>query len=87
MPRPSNPSHLRYRQRVLGGVLLWLLAGSAMLLTGLVPAYLAALGWSLTFWLVLAPLTMLLVLEPGLPRQLLARWLSPRRASRAMHWN
>ena len=87
MQRPSNPSHVRYRQRVLGGVLLWLLGGSTMLLTGLVPAYFAALGWSLMYWLVLAPLTMLLVLEPGLPRQLLARWLSPRHAGRAMHWN
>ncbi|MEO5810941.1 MAG: hypothetical protein ABIU96_01845 [Rhodanobacter sp.] len=87
MYRACNPSSLRYRQRVLGGILLWLLVGSILLLTGLAPAYSVVLGWSLAFWLVPAPLAMLLVLEPGLPRQALACWIPSRRARRATQWN
>ena len=83
---PLSPM-LRYRQRLLGGGMLWLLVGSALLLTGLLPAYTALLGWSLAFWLVLAPLMMLLALDPGLPRQLLVRCVSPRRGRRATRWN
>ncbi len=86
MYRYSPSSTLRYRQRLLGGGLLWLLAGSVLVLTGLLPAYTTLLGWSVAFWLVLAPLTMLLALEPSLPRQLLARCVSRRRTCRATAW-
>ena len=80
-------SDSRYRQRVLGAIILWLVLGTLLLLSGLVPAFTAVLGWSLAFWLVPAPLTMLLVLEPGLPRLLLSRCLTRRRALRATAWN
>ncbi len=87
MYRYPLSSMLRYRQRLLGGGVLWLLVGSVLLLTGLLPAYTALLGWSLAFWLVLAPLMILLALEPGLPGHLLRRCGSRRRACRATSWN
>jgi hypothetical protein len=70
-------------ERLLGASLLWLLAGAALLLTTLVPVHTELLGWTPAFWLVGAPLVVLLALEPSLPRQLLAL-LSPRR-QRATH--
>lgn len=69
MRRPTSPAIAH--PRLLTAVALWLLGGTALLLTTLVPAHTALLGWSPVFWLALAPLAMLLVLEPSLPRQLL----------------
>lgn len=79
----DNASH----QRLLGATVLWLLAGSFLLLTTLVPVYSQMLGWTSTFWLVGAPLTVLLTLKPSLPRQLLAL-RRPRRSSlRTVMWH
>lgn len=57
--------------RLLAVCVLWLLAGSVLLLTTLVPAHTALLGWAPAFWLLAAPLAVLLTLDPTLPRQLL----------------
>ena len=66
-PQPTIAS-----DRLLATAILWLLGGSVLLLTTLVPLHTEALGWTPTFWLLIAPLIALLGLEPGLPRQLLA---------------
>ncbi|MEW9571659.1 hypothetical protein ABQJ54_07840 [Rhodanobacter sp. Si-c] len=70
--RPTAIDHHRH-DRLLGIALLWLAAGGALLLTTLVPAHTALLGWAPLLWLLVAPAALLLILEPGLPRQLLAR--------------
>lgn len=75
--RPTAIDHRRH-ERLLGIALLWLAAGVALLATTLVPAHTALLGWAPLVWLLLAPLALLLILEPGLPRQLLA-WRPARR--------
>jgi hypothetical protein len=51
------------------------------LLSTLVPLHTRTLGWSPVVWLIIAPLAMLLVLEPTLPRQL----LTMRRQRRTAH--
>jgi len=63
---PSRPDH----QHLLGATALWLLAGSALLLSTLVPWHTAWLGWTPAFWLLGAPLMVLLALEPGRRRRL-----------------
>jgi hypothetical protein len=73
-----SPRH----QRLFGAALLWLLGGSALLLTTLLPLRTELLGWTPAFWLLGAPLVVLLVLEPALPRQLLAPLCQPRRHAR-----
>jgi hypothetical protein len=80
--RPA-PQH----QRLLGASLLWLLGGSALLLTTLVPLHTELLGWTPAFWLLGAPLAVLLALEPTLPRQLLARRQPRRRTLHAAVWH
>lgn len=67
-PVPDTSQH----QNLIAAAVIWLLVGSALLLTTLVPAYTELLGWTPAFWLVGAPLAVLLTLEPSLPRQLLA---------------
>ncbi len=67
----TQPLSSAHHQRLLGAAILWLLGGSALLLTTLVPAHTDVLGWTPAFWLLGAPLIVLLVLEPTLPRQLL----------------
>jgi cytochrome c biogenesis factor len=75
------------RQHLLGAAVMWLVAGSFLLITTLVPVYSQTLGWTSAFWLVGAPLIVLLTLEPSLPRQLLAR-RRPRQTSRqAAMWH
>lgn len=76
-----------HHERLLGGALLWLLAGGLLLLTTVVPAHTRTLGWTPAFWLVGAPLVVLLVLEPALPRQLLALCRPRRRRAASVIWN
>jgi hypothetical protein len=83
--RPN--ASITHHERLLGGALLWLLAGAFGLLTTLVPARTDALGWTPAFWLVGAPLVLLLALEPALPRQLLAALRPRRRAATQLIWN
>ncbi|OOG60580.1 hypothetical protein B0E47_02580 [Rhodanobacter sp. B05] len=64
-----------HHQRLLAVTVSRLCAGGFLLLTTLVPARTALLGWTPVFWLLAAPLIVLLTLEPGLPRQLLRRRL------------
>lgn len=85
--RPLQLSTSDYHQRLLGAAALWLLLGSALLLTTLVPAYTELLGWSSAFWLVGAPLVVLFTLEPSLPRQWLARRRSRNQALRLVLWH
>ncbi len=72
-----------HHQRLLGAAFLWLLSGGVLLLTTLVPLHTELLGWTPAFWLLGAPLVVLLVLEPALPRLLLLASCRPRR--RAVH--
>ncbi len=74
-------------EHLLGAAVLWLLAGVLLTLTTLVPAYTEALGWTPAFWLVGAPLVVLLALEPALPRQLLAALKPRRRTTAQLIWN
>ena len=75
------------RSRLLAVSLLWLLVGSVLLATTLVPAYTELLGWSPLFWLLCAPLAVALTLEPGLPRQLLALCRPRRRHASSLIWH
>jgi hypothetical protein len=86
MRQPTDSLQARH-QRLLGAALLWLLAGAVLLLTTLVPVHSEQWGWTPAFWLVAAPLSVLLVLEPSLPRQLLALARARRRPARSAVWN
>jgi hypothetical protein len=85
MRTPTLPSP--HHQRLLGAAMLWLLGGGALLLTTLVPPHTDLLGWTPAFWLIGAPLVVLLALEPALPRQLLALCRLRRREPRAAIWH
>jgi len=67
---PSFPHH----PRLFAVAMLWLAAGALLLLTTLVPAHTAWLGWTPLFWLVGAPVIALLGLEPAL-----LQWVVRRR--------
>lgn len=69
----------RRHERLLGITLAWLATGATLLATTLVPAHTALLGWAPLVWLLATPLTLLGILEPGLPRALLAAWRTRRR--------
>ena len=84
--RPQT-RHASRHSHLLAAALLWLLAGSALLLTTLIPVRTSLLGWTPAFWLVGAPLAVLLVLEPSLPRQLLARRRERRRVQHDAVWH
>ena len=79
----SRVSH----QNLLAAALLWLAGGIVLMLTTLVPMHSRLLGWSPAFWLIGAPLIVLLVLEPSLPRQLLALRRQRYSASRSVVWH
>lgn len=77
----THPNHL------LLAALVWLVAGSALLLTTVVPAHTVLLGWAPALWLIGAPLAVLLALEPRLPWQWLVRTRVRRRTERDPIWN
>ena len=83
----KNRRYAASHQRMLGAAMLWLLVGSLLLITTLVPVYSQMLGWTSAFWLVGAPLTVLLTLEPSLPRQLLALRRARPSSLRAALWH
>lgn len=83
---PRLPPTLHH-QRLLGTALMWLLVGSVSLLATLIPVRTDLLGWTPAFWLVGAPLAVLLVLDPSLPRQLLALCRPRRRAVPGVAWH
>jgi hypothetical protein len=76
-----------HHQRLLGAALLWLLGGSALLLTTLVPMHTEWLGWTPAFWLLGAPVIVLLGLEPTLPRELLTLRRPRHQAPRLVGWH
>lgn len=84
--RPQTP-HASRHAHLLATALLWLLGGSLLLLSTVVPVRTDLLGWTPAFWLLGAPLTVLLVLEPSLPRQLLAWRRSRRRVQHDVVWH
>lgn len=73
--------------RLLAASLVWLLAGSVLLATTLVPAHTEWLGWAPMFWLLGAPLAVALTLEPRLPQQLLALCRVRRRKPSPLIWH
>jgi hypothetical protein len=80
--RAQTSSHHRH---LFSAAVLWLCVGGFLLLTTLVPAHTAMLGWTPTFWLLGAPLVVLLALDPGLLRQLLRRRVRRLEAVHAVH--
>jgi hypothetical protein len=60
------------RRRRMFIALAWLLAGSVLLLLTPLTGRSESLGWTPTFWLLLAPMSLLLALRPTLPLQVLA---------------
>jgi uncharacterized membrane protein len=84
--RSQAPDSVR-RSRLLAASLLWLLVGSMLLATTLVPAHTELLGWTPMFWLFCAPLAVALTLEPSLPRQLLALCRPRRRRASRLIWH
>lgn len=77
MRQPSWPDSHRLQLRA--ATVLWLLCGAFLLLTTLVPMHSARLGWTPAFWLLGAPLIVLLGLQPELPRRWLVAAARPRR--------
>jgi len=77
LPFPHHP-------RLVAVAVLWLAVGALLLLTTLVPAHTALLGWTPLFWLVGAPVVALLGLEPALLPALARR---RRRISHGAVWH
>lgn len=75
------------RSKLLALSLLWLLGGSLLLASTLVPAYTEWLGWTPFFWLFVAPLAVALTLEPSLPRQLISLLKPRRRNASRLIWH
>ncbi|MDE2249092.1 MAG: hypothetical protein KGJ96_11015 [Xanthomonadaceae bacterium] len=70
--------------RLLGASVSWLLAGAVLLLTTALPARTDLLGWTPAFWLLGAPLIMLLAQRRRLR---LAPGSRHRRAAPALPWH
>lgn len=75
------------RSKLLALSLLWLLGGSLLLASTLVPAYTEWLGWTPFFWLFVAPLAVAFTLEPSLPRQLISLLKPRRRNASRLIWH
>jgi hypothetical protein len=84
--RSSTTNHDRHAH-LLAIALSWLLGGSVLLLTTLVPMHTALLGWAPALWLLGAPLALLLALEPALPLRLLAHWSRRRHRHLRPAWH
>lgn len=82
--QPIDPSR---HPRLLAAALLWLVGGSLLLATTLVPAHTDLFGWTPFFWLFVAPLAVALTLEPRLPRHLLSLRKPRRRNTSQLIWN
>lgn len=83
-PHLPSPHHQRLFLVAVG----WLSVGSFLLLATLVPAHNDLLGWTPTFWLLGAPLIVLLALQPRLPQQLVMRRRSRRvQATHGVVWH
>lgn len=80
-----QPTAFTRHDRLVASALVWLIVGIVLLLTTAVPMHSDLLGWSGAFWMLLAPLALVLVLEPGLPRQLLALLRRPRARHAVWH--
>lgn len=83
----SQPTDPGRHPRLLATALLWLLVGSVLLATTLVPVHTDWLGWAPFFWLFVAPLVVALTLEPRLPRQCLSLRKPRRRNTSQLIWN
>ncbi len=82
----SQPLPCVHHQPLFAATVAWLCAGSFLLVTTLVPTHTALLGWTPAFWLLAAPVVVLLALDPGLPRRLLLRHRMRRlHAIRSIH--
>ncbi len=79
-PVPAQPD-------LVAAALLWLLGGNVLLLSTAVPLRSELLGWTPAFWLLAAPLIMLLALQPSLPRQLKSLCRPRRRAMCSVAWH
>lgn len=75
-PRASQ-TPLQRRSQALA--MLWLSIGSLLLLLTPLGQYDEAWGWTPMFWLLIAPLSLLLTLRPTLPLNLLASALRAQR--------
>jgi hypothetical protein len=62
-----------HHQRLFAAAVLWLLTGTFALITTLIPLHTELLGWTPVFWLLAAPLAVLLALQPRLLHQLRVR--------------
>ncbi len=86
MRQPLLPSP--YQQGLLAAAIGWLSVGSFLLLTTLVPSHTSLLGWTPTFWLLGAPMIVLLALDPRRPQRLLMHRRSARvRAIHGVVWH
>jgi hypothetical protein len=84
---PRLPTDHQRHSRLLVASLIWLFVGSLLLLSTLVPAHTALLGWTPMFWLLWAPLAVVFTLEPRLPKHLLQLRRSRRRSASPLIWN
>jgi hypothetical protein len=87
MPMRAPSDLAQDHQRLFAAAVLWLFVGATLLLSTLVPLHTAWLGWTPAFWLLLAPLSIALTLEPALPMRLLARRRSRRARCGEPSWH
>ena len=84
--RPTLIDHNR-QHRLFSCAPLWLLVGGVLLLTTLVPVHTALFGWMPLFWLLIAPLAVMLVVQPQLIRRRRMHRRAPRRRGTQPVWH